>query len=101
MSCTSTEAVPIQEAKQLNLGQGLKKEYCCFHLHYFVASAHLTEALLVKLLLFATILLGQLQPIMKSDRCLSHAMTKKTSKFDTMRPGPGFVSARDPRSTAK
>lgn len=101
MRYTSREAAPIQEAKQLHLGQHLKKEYHCFHLHYFVASAHLTGALLVKLLLFATILLGQLQPIMKSDRCLSHAMTKRTSKFDTMRPGPGFLSALDPRSTAK
>lgn len=101
MSCISREAVPIQEAKHSNLDQRLKKEHCCFHLNYFVVSAHLTEALLVKLLLFTTTLLGHLQPIMKSDRRLSHTMTKETSKFDTMRPGPGFVSALDPRSTAK
>lgn len=69
MSFTSREALPIQEAKRLNLGQHLKKEYCCFYLHYFVVSANLTGALLVKLLLFATTLLGHLQPVMKSDGC--------------------------------
>lgn len=71
-------------------------------LHYFEVSAHLTVALLVKLLLFTATLLGQLQPIMKSDRCLSHAVTKKTSIFDSMTQGPGFVSAwLGPCSAAK
>lgn len=103
MSCTDRGAVLTLEAKQSILVNVLKKKKkSCFHLLYFEASAHLTGALLVKLLLFAATLLGQLQPIMKSDRCLSHAVTKKTSIFDTMTQGPGFVSAwLDPRGAEK
>lgn len=70
-----------------------KKKKYCFHLNDLKASAHLTGALLVKLFMLTAPLLGQLQPIMKSDRLLSHAVTKKTSIFETMTHGPGFVSA--------
>lgn len=43
--------------------------------------------LLIKLLLLTTALMGQLQAVVKSDRSLSHTVTKRTSIFDNMTQG--------------
>lgn len=49
----------------------------------------LRRLLLIKLLLLTTTLMGQLQTIVKSDRSLSHTVTKRTSIFDNMTQGRG------------
>lgn len=49
----------------------------------------LRTLLLIKLLLLTTTLMGQLQTIVKSDRRLSHTVTKMTSILDNMTQGRG------------
>lgn len=50
----------------------------------------LQRLLLIKLLLLTTSLMGQLQAIVKSDRGLSHTVSKRTSISDSMIRGTDY-----------